>query len=341
MKLNLAFLTGASLAALVTGAFADSATTDPVGYVTMNIAGTTNPASPKVSYVGTSLVTPTIFSGSPVSGSGSTANFAANAFSVTFGLNSLGQPTHYVEITSGPNAGVWTDITASTANSLTLHDAIGGLFTSTVTVKVRAHHTVSSVFGNNTPANPLTLNGGVDNTQADLVELVNSTGTKQIFFNTDEDAWFNGPLNSNDQIIAPGEGIRITRRSAAKTITQVGHVKLGQTVLTVEPGVNLLSSPLAVPTSGTVSTPVTFDFNNSNLRASGLIGGVDNTVADNILQLDANGNATDLIFNTDEDGYFAGPNPVGANNIPEGTSFRLFHRGSGFNWIVPAVLVAP
>jgi hypothetical protein len=342
MKLNLSFLTGAaSLAALLSGAIADSAVTDPVGYITLNVPGTANPAAPKVSYQGASLVRETIYAGSPVSGVGNSATFAASSFTTVFGLNALNQPAYYVEIASGPDAGVWTDITATTGgNVLTLADAIGAKFTSTVTVKIRKHHTVASVFGDNTVSNPLTLQGGEDNTSADLVELVSSTATKQIIFNTEENAWFAGSTASNEQIIAPGDGIKLTRRGATKTITQVGHVKTGQTVLAIESGVNLVATPLAVPTIGTTAAPLPFNFNNSALRP-GLTSGEDNTTADLILQLDSAGAATQIIYNSEEDGYFAGANPVGTTSIPEGTSLRIFHRGPAFNWTVPAVLIAP
>ncbi len=345
MKLNLSFFTGtASLAMLISGAFADSAVTDPVGYVTLNIPGGT-PTAPKVSYLGATLVNPTIYAGAPTSSTGpNNATFAANSFTTTFGLNSLAQSMYYVEIAASSvpaDVGLWTNITASTTNSLTLADAIGAKMATATQVKIRLHHTMASVFGDASVGNPLKLIGGPDNSSADLVELISPAGSNELFFNSEEGAWFSGSTPSNEQVIAVGDGLRVRRTGAATSFVQVGHVKTGPTTVLVEPGTNLITGLLAVPTTGTTATPLPFDFTNSGLLLSGLTGGADNSVADIITRISSTGVATDIFYNSEEGGYFSGSDPAGNIQITEGTSIRIFHRGPAFNWTVPAVLIAP
>lgn len=345
MKLNLTILTGITAASLLSGVFATDAVTDPVGYITLTVPGGSNPT---ISYLGTSgMVNPTTYGGTPTGNNGaSQVDFAANSFTGgAFGDNSLGQPFYYVEISDSSvpgDIGLWTDIDSNTTDSLTLVDPIAAKFSvAGVKVKVRKHLTLAQVFGDGTLANPLKLTGGVDVNSADLVEFVNFLGTTVNFFNTEEEAWFSGATASNERVIAPGDGLRVSRRGAATTVSLVGNVKTGITQVAVEPGVNLISSTLAVPTSGAVGSPIPLDFDNSNLIASGLVGGVDVNTADNILQISGLGATTDLIYNTEEEGYFAGATNVGTNVIAEGTAIRLFHRGAGFSWKIPAVLIAP
>jgi len=331
MKNHLSFIIGALALAAAAGSNAQTATTDPVGYITLNVTGTATPSAPAISYVGASLVNAVQFAGTATGGAANTANFAAGSFTAgAYGLNSLGEGKFYVEITSGPNAGVWTDITANTATDLTLLDPIGAQINGQ-TVKVRQHHTVASLFGDN-GANPLKLQGGADTSEADILELIRPTGTTQIFFNTDENSWVAGAVLVNDKTIAPGEGIKVRRRGATTPIVQVGHVKTGKTVLPVEQGTNLIAVPRAVGSA--------FTFSSSNLLESGLTGGADISEADVITQLTGT-TVSQIIYNTDEAAYFAGATNANNFQIPEGSALRIQRKGAAFNWAVPAETIAP
>ena len=109
----------------------------------------------------------------------------------------------------------------------------------------------------------------------------------------------------------------------------------------VEIGVNLITVPTAVPTVGTVASPLPFNFDNSGLLASGLTGGLDNSDADVILQLSSTGAPTESIYNVDNGGFYSGATATGTVLLPEGTSIRLKHIGPAFTWKVPAVVIAP
>jgi hypothetical protein len=336
MKHNVSLITGALLIAAAAGSYAQTAVTDPVGYITMNVTGTANPAAPAISYVGASLVNAVQYAGTAVGGAGTTATFAAASFTVdAFGLNSLNEGKFYVEITSGPNAGVWTDIRDNDATTLTLLDSIGAQINGQ-TVKIRQHHTVSSLFGDGV-ANPLKLQGGADTSAADILELISPAGTTQIFFNTDENSWVAGANLVNDKVIAPGEGIKIRRRGVTTPIVLVGHVKTGQTVLPIEQGTNLIAVPRAVGSAFTFGGTGT---SNSNLLGSGLTGAADTSAADVISQL-TGVTLNQIFYNTDEGAFFTGATNADNFPIPEGTALRIQRRGPAFNWKVPAEIIAP
>ena len=336
MKMKLPLLVGlASLAALV-GVQAQSAVTDPVGYITLNVTGTTTPSSPAISYIGASLVNKTEYAGAAASGTASTATFAAGTFTAgAFTTNGapLNQPLFYVEITSGANIGQWTGIVSNDATTLTLQKPIGVNFAAGTTVKIRKHHTVSSLFGDATPANPLKFTGGPSLGSADVLQLVSPTTTVQLFYNTDEASWVNGPILAQQYVIAPGVGVKVLRRGAASTIVQTGYVKTGPTKLDVLTGTNIVAIPRAVGTN------FLYQNSSSNLLTSGLTGGTTLSQADVITRLSGT-TVNTIIYNTDEVAFFAGPTNADLFQLTEGSSIRIERRGAPFTWTVPAETIA-
>ena len=335
MKMKLPLLVGlASLAALV-GVHAQSAVTDPVGYITLNVTGTAT-SQPAISYVGASLVNKVEYAGSAVSGTGSTATFAAASFTAgAYATNAapLSQPLFYVEITSGANAGQWTGVVSNTATTLTLKEPFGGNFTAGTTVKIRAHHTPSSLFGANTVANPLKLTGGVDVGSADVLQLISPTATVQLYYNTDEASWVTGATLANNYVIAPGVGIKVLRRGPATSIVQTGYVKTGPTKLSVKTGTNLIAIPRAVGSN------FTYQDTSSNLLTSGLTGGVDLSSADVITRL-SGVTVNTIIYNTDEGAFFNGATNANLFQLTEGTSIRIQRKAAPFTWTIPQEVIA-
>lgn len=123
----------------MSGAFADTATTDPVGYVTTSIATANNSET----FIGASLYNPVIYAGVVT---------AVGANSITVGgtpftLNQF-NGSYFVEITNGTGEGMWTDISeiAPTTSSITTLDNLASKITAnTTTIKIRQHHTVESL----------------------------------------------------------------------------------------------------------------------------------------------------------------------------------------------------
>ena len=354
MKHKVSLLTGAFLAVAASGVFAQTAVTDPVGYITLPVTGGGTNSSPKLSYVGASLVNKIeVAAVSTAAGTNTTAEFAAGVLPAagTYGVNSLGQSNYYVEIASGANAGVWTDIVSNTATSITLLDPIGNIAHSQ-TLKIRKHHTIASLFG--ATAATVQLKQGVSIGTADellVVENPTANIAKSFFFSSD-DADFDGNAdgwvfaNGNpaaDYVIAPGVGVKVSRKdTAAVNIIQVGHVKTGPTVLPVETGLNLISVPRAVGSA--------FTLDNGALLSSGLTGGVSVGTADELQEL-FSGAPLNFFYSTDDadfdgnaDGWVnsANGNPLTANQkqLPEGTGVAIKRKGAPFNWVVPAESIA-
>lgn len=357
MKYNLPLLTGALLIAATAGACAqaNTAVTDPVGYITLPVAGGGSTTAPALSYVSASLVNKIEVSAIAAGTSaGNTADFAAGVLPAagTYGLNSLGQANYYMEIATGPNAGTWTDITANTATSLTLLDAIGTMCQNQ-SVKVRVHHTIASIFG--ATSAQVQLQKGAAIGQADellVIEDPTNNVAKSFYFSTDdadfdnnEDGWVfaNGNPAAN-YVIAPGVGLKVSRKNATPvSILQVGHVKTGPTILPVENGIQLVGNPRAVGS--------TFTLDNSGLLSSGLTGGLSVGAADELQEL-LSGAPLNFFYSTDDadfdnnpDGWVnaANGNPLTAEQkqLPEGTALAIKRKGAAFNWIVPAQPIAP
>ncbi len=338
MNIKLPLLVGlASLAALV-GAHAQSAVTDPVGYITTTISNQVSGVRGET-FVGPTLVTKVEFAGVVATAAGTTLNFSGTPFAANQ-FNGANGP-HYLEITNGTGNGVWTDITATTANSVTLLDNISSFITpATTTVKIRKHHTVGTYLG---AANSIGLQGGVDLASADQIVILNPVTQlpKTIFFSTDEFApgWVDASFASavND-IIAPGQGLLVKRVGGASAGTlsfvQTGYVKTGPTVLPIEAGENVVSIPNAVGVS----------LANSGLGAS-LTQGADLASADQVVVNTGNNAFTTVFFSTDEfaPGWVdASFNPQGTTVLKEGTAILIKNTAvpTPFNWTVPAVTIA-
>jgi len=345
MKYNLPLLTGALLIAATAGACAqaNTAVTDPVGYITLPVAGGGSPSSPSRSYVGAALVNKVEYQGNINSVAGTTITFPASSFTAgSYNADAGNGNLYYIEIVSlatnpATNAGAWTDIVSNTANEIVTADDISTLAVAGNSIKVRKHHTVSSVFGANNSAG---LAAGIDLSTADELQFLDAA-TQQattVFFSTDDlnPGWVTaGGAPAANKIIAPGDGIKVTRKSAAALpILQVGHVKTGVTWLPVEQGVNVVTVPLA--------TGVTF--NNSLLNApGGVTGGIDISSADEVGLL-GSGSFTNHFFSTDDlnPGWVTvGGAPAGTTVLAEGTAIRIVRKSAAFNWKAPAQFIAP
>jgi hypothetical protein len=159
-----------------------------------------------------------------------------------------------------------------------------------------------------------------------------------VFFSTDDGnpGWVTAAGQSAaNRIIAPGDGIKVNRKAnPALPIIQVGHVKTGPTWLPIEPGLNVVTIPLATGTT----------FDNSLLAAAGALnGGLDLTSADVVGQL-ANGAFTNHFFSTDDGNpgwVTAGGAAAGTKALPEGTAVKIVRKSAATNWKAPAQTIAP
>ena len=248
------FALTASIALLVAPAFAQTtATTDPVGYITLAVAGTGG-GSAAYSFRGLGLTRTVAYQGAAETSVGSTATVVDSEAVWTDDQfnNPTGAVTHFLEITSGTSAGTTYDIidTVASTKTLTLAQPLAAAVANGATFKIRQHWTIGSVFG---AANEGGLFGGTSAT-ADQVLVWNGTGFETFYYKTSGlggTGWRSTASTSVDrspQVIYPDDGLVLKRnQSAAVNIVLMGSVKTGQTSFPVLVGNNFLSNIYAAP----------------------------------------------------------------------------------------------
>jgi hypothetical protein len=344
MKHHLSILTGAVALAAAAGSYAQTATTTPVGYITINVRpqGT-------LSFVSPSLVNKVEFSGIASAATATTisvsgAPFTANAFDPT----APNKPQYYVEITgAGVNGeGAWTNITDNTTNQITVADDMSALITGgTTTITIRKHVTISDMFG---ATNSAGLKGGDQISAADEIKVLNSE-TKNIlnvFFYDDgtNKAWVDADFNDMaDFPIEPQQGLFINRKVATPvSFVRVGHVKTGKTMLTSDPGINIVAVPRAVGSAFTLSLS---NLTNT-LAQSQRVKSSDQIATADVLKIQqANGSLKEVFHyddGTNKAWVDADFNDLTNEQLNEGTSFILVRQASAgtFTWTVPAETIA-
>ncbi len=347
-----AVLACAITAPLLQTASAATATTDPVGFVTMNIAGTGGAAGGKISFKALGLTQAVVYQGSAETVVVNTKSLTDNEATWTDNQFNGVNGFYYVEIvrpagqvTAAPGEGTTYDIATTTAGTKTITTVqpLAATLVNGAVFKIRKHWTIASVFG---ATNSAGLGGGDDPTTADLVQIWTNNGAisgfSTYFYQVAPTfAGGTGWRSPNDVFadassvrIYPDDALVITRiNSAAVNVVVMGAVKTGQSSIPVQQGVNILSN--------VYSAPMTLA--SSALQASGLTGGDDSTTADQVQIWNGTGY---LSYYYQIAPAFAGgtgwrsPNDVfadaGATEIAVGTSIIIRHNfGTAFNWTTP------
>ena len=248
-----------SIAALIACAFAalattsanaqTTATTDPVGFITLNVLGTGGVGSNKISYQGLGLTRPVEYQGSAETVGAS--SLTDNEATWTDGQFNAGAEKYFVELTSGAGAGTTYDIATTTAatKTITTVQPLAGAANGN-TFKIRKHHTPASTFG---PANEAGLGGG-SSTTADQILVWNGTGYDIYFYSTGGltgVGWRkagSGASNFANAILYPEDGLVVKRlQNANVPVILMGAVKTGQTSIPVGVGINIFGNVYAAP----------------------------------------------------------------------------------------------
>jgi uncharacterized protein (TIGR02597 family) len=325
----------------LTGAQAQTtATTDPVGFITMAIAGGGAVGAPVYTYTALGLLKAVAFQSTTTSVGNDTTLVDPNS-TWTDGLyntNGATPPSHFVEITSGPGAGTQYDITGTTASTHTLN--LGGPLLSTITsgasYKIRPHWTIAGVFGT---TNQNGLSGGNINS-ADQILLYRGAGYVTFYYQTSGaggTGWRkkgDSFADASNNVIYPDDGILIARQqSAPVSLVVSGAVKTGQTSIPVVSGYSLLGNVYA---AGMTLT-------NSNLytgnASTGLASGNINT-ADQVMFW--NGAGFDTYYYQTSGAGGTGWRKKGdsftdasGTAIPVGAALFVSRTGAPFNWVAP------
>jgi hypothetical protein len=355
MKANKLALFSFGLSLLGAGAaIGQTATTDPVGFITLNIAGGGSPSSPRLSLISPTLTRPILYQGLITGINGTTisvsstpsAPWAVGAFN---GANG----SHYIEIISTAvpaRSGTMSDILSTpttssitTADNLSVNQAAVG-----DTIRIRKDVTIGDVFGT---TNQYGLLAGEDLSLADEVLVYNgSTFTSYFYYSGSVPpdpqypaAWYKGDDFSpaNNVPIAANEAVVVKRKAAAPiSVTVTGSVKTGNSIFAVSSGLNVL---------GTASAKgVTLD--ESTLRKvddiQGVKAGEDASLADEVVLYSGSTPVTYFYFSgtvPPDPQYPAGWyksddfSPAGSVMISPGSAFVVKRKGGPpFNWTQPS-----
>jgi len=291
MKTLTSKLIGLSAAVLlsVTPSFGQTtATTDPVGFITLNIAGGSPSA---VTFLGLSMTRPIDYQGFADTVAGAVIT-SANATWTDNQFASTPLPGYFLEVSTGAKAGLLTQVVScnDAANTITVADDLQAMGVGNgVSFKLRKNWSLASLFGS---ANEAGLGGGTA-ASGDLIAIYDPTlgggagGYNQYFYSTGGlpgVGWRKvggGSANQADTAIWLDDGLVVTRKQVANlAVVVTGAVKLGQTISPVLAGPNFIGN---VYPSGSLT------LGNSNLytgsNATGVVPGTAAT-ADLILIYD-------------------------------------------------------
>ncbi|MEO6739431.1 MAG: TIGR02597 family protein [Chthoniobacteraceae bacterium] len=322
-----------------------TATTDPVGFVTLTIAGGGTPNNPKLTLVSPTLTQPIAWQGIISGITGNTISVANNPWTVDQ-FNGAVNGLHYVEIislTTPTKSGALSDITGTTTGSVTTFDNLTAYAVVGDTIKIRKHVTIGSLFGVTNSAGLLATN---DPTTADEVFIYDGSSSVPYFYYTGDVSspagWYDSAfsLNPGDAAkvdIGPHQGVVIKRKaSASVTMLAQGAVKTGNTIFPVTNGLNVL---------GTVSAKgLTLGGSGlfTNNPATGVKATDDPTTADEVLIYTATGPTPYFYYTGDVSspaGWYDSAFTFAADlvAIAPGTAFVLKRKGGGsFNWTLPS-----
>jgi uncharacterized protein (TIGR02597 family) len=320
-------------------AFAQNATTTPVGVVTLEVKA--KPASTRsMNFLSLPLVRPAVFTGLIPAGGISTSNgrtvltFPENSFT---GNLSASTAPHYLEISTGDYAGLTSQIIGNTDSTLTLADDLSQVLEAGTTfVSVRPNWTLGTAFPNGEGFQKGTTASNSDN----LILFDPDTGAQRIYFySSSANEWRSGTSSSNNVIIPPDAGIWIERKSTVNGFS----IQLSGEVKTIQ-------SPIYVGGSAAIKrtiAPNLYPIDSVTLGSSGLYTGDPNTGlaggstasnSDNIIIFDpSTGAQTTYYYNTTFGEWRTGLTPSNSVKIPASSSVLIIRKANRppFVWYAP------
>lgn len=246
-----------------------------------------------------------------------------------------GQPNLWVEITSGPNRGIASPVSAVTQNVLTTEDDISALMEVDDTYAVRAAHTPVSLFGAANEAGLRPSNNANTQGNADIVQIPNGAGGyRYVYYSTVRAGWreVGSPtVDAGDIPVYHMDGIWIDRnRTTNLNIKFAGELRAAPTYFFAESGTKIDLN--ASYTSG------------STLTNSGLKDYVQHgleTTADLVWFQNSNGTWSQYYYTDAAAPFTEGWKQVGQGNTEKGavafpSAFSFERRGaSGILKMVP------
>jgi hypothetical protein len=296
--------------------------TTPVGYISSTVYGNGGAG------FRLTLIAPSFHNGDLVSGTVTTEGASSLTLSAQLTAAAYDEGSHYIEVVNSNGTGYWTDITSNSTTAVSVADDLTSFIEDGDQFFIRKHITIADLFGAN---NEQGLAAGGDINQADNVQIIEfTTGGGSVnrtywYSNVENfEGWYDASFNaSGDEIIAPHQGVLVTRKVSENVdVVFSGTVRTNDVNFPVEEGLNLISVP-----SAATKTLATSGLSNA------LAAGSDINAADNVQILNANGtNSTYWYSNVEnfEGWYDASFNPSGDVPLNPGTSFLVYRKpGNG------------
>ena len=350
----IALLSGAAL--LASSSFAESVSTDPVGYVTLTINGSPDGVQTAFTSLAAPVENAVVVTGSitedPTSAvaTNSSASYVAGAFA---GTDASGNSTHYLQITAEGGAdGLILDIVANTETTITTGTDLTGLIATGDTFVVKEHMSLADIFG---AENDAGLKSGGDSASSDLVYIMSSDGAGTYavyYYQTDSLGFLGGngwrvlgdsSTEMSDVVVGPDDGVIVARTAVGDlSFTLAGCVNVVDHQRDLPAGYSLVSYPF----------PVGVSLDDSGLYSltNGYVSGGDSASSDLVYLLQGDGSFDIYYRQTDTLGFLGGDGwrklgdsatDVGADLDPStgeldlittGSSLIVFHRGTGLQW---------
>jgi len=336
------FVTLLALAIAPTLIYAESSTSNVVGYTTLNVRGKTGSAN-ALSFIGLNLHRPSVFTGTinskSVNGSGqSTLSFSSPNFIASQFIGAGNR--HYIRITSAnANTGLISEIVANDTASITVADNLNAVIDANVSaVEIRPYWTLATAFPSGAG-----LKSGTSASTADTLSIVDPTsGTVySYFYSSSNNQWKRGNTDSSSIVIPPGSGILVTRRDVNPVSIVITGEVIGTTIQADVAGGTATS-----PKSTYVANP--FPLASKTLAQSGLytgnpltgvVGGTSAATADVVTIYDVStGTGYAYYYNTSQSIWKRGNTDSSGIVIPDGAAVvitRQKTRGA-FDWYIPS-----
>lgn len=284
-------------------------------------AGTVN-----YSFISVPTVQPAVAAGA-VSIVGSSSFVDAHA---DWSAGTVGSP-FYVEFSSG----LMADITGMDTATKTIHVGalLPGIVSAGQTYKIRKHLSVADIFG---PQNQAELLGGLNINVADNVILHDGASqvSKTYFYynRAGYEAWRSGITPSGSDLVRPGQGIIVGRRSSGDTaVYTIGAIKNTPTLKSIYPGWNVV---------GTIKAGASLSLIESRLftgnSASGVAAGQNIDQSDFLMVMQSDGSSATYYYNSDRNSWYTGITEANASTISPGSAFYIKRRADkpSFDWLI-------
>lgn len=184
------------------------------------------------------IVNPDEFRLPPTAASGMTISFAG----ASLAPGALAGGSYYIEASSGPGAGRWSNITGNTATTVTTSVSLAAFINSQTLLCVRRHLTIGQLFGQENQAG---LNPGEDPITADEIRIwdAESQSDRIVFYSPA--GWTDGDFNqAGETVVRPDQVVRVFRKTPDPlTLTFSGMPRRTPLRINIQPGLNYVPSP--------------------------------------------------------------------------------------------------